>query len=128
MNYEATAYIAAHQALVDLLDAEGAAAYIKIYDSGDVLLVTLPLDYPSGVVNGTTGEITFSFGSASENGVATGTASYAEIFDFADVKHVSAIACSSGTTPVSGECVMTNLSVVSGAPVAGVSFTIPGTA
>lgn len=116
-------YVAAHTAVLDRIDANGAGSYFNIYDSDNVLLVKFVMDYPSGSVNGTTGRLTLT-ASVTPDGLATGTADHAEFFDANDISLISGIPCASGTNTVAGTCVMSSLSVVIDSPVDLVSFTI----
>lgn len=123
VTWAGSVLVAAHTAVLGEIDGEGATAYVDIYDSGDVLLSTLPLDFPSGTVNGTTGQLTMAFGARDEEAAASGTASYATLCDAADAV-LATITCAEGSTPVSNTCVLTSLAIVAGSPVEGVSFTI----
>jgi len=124
MNWHADAYIAIHTALLDEIDAAGATCYVEICDSSDVVLSTLPLDYPAGAVNGTTGQLVMAFGARDEEAANGGTASYGRLKDHADKIWLDEVPCSAGSTPVANTLVLTSLTVVAGAPVEGISFTI----
>jgi hypothetical protein len=124
MTWAVDVKVAVQTAVKDEIDAGAAAAHVDIYDSGDVLLSTLPLAYPCGTVNGTTGQLTISFGARDEAAAATGTASYGQLVDADDRVLEDNIPCQAGTSPVSGKLVLSSLSIVSGSPVEGVSFTI----
>ena len=105
------------------IDAEGALAYVNIRDSDDVLLSTLPLTFPAGDVSAITGQLTLDFGARDDEAEETGTADYAELCDAAD-KVLITMPCAEGSSPVADTCVLSSLSIVQGAPVEGVSFTI----
>ncbi len=107
-TYSAAAKVAAHTSFRDLLDSGSGAGSAKVRDASDVLLVTIPLDDPSGTINGTTGQLTLDFPAAA-NAAASGTAAYAELCDRA---------------AVSGKFVLNTLAIVSGSPVEVVSATI----
>lgn len=121
--FHADLLVAAHTAVLGEIDGAGATAYVAIYDSADTLLSTLPLDYPSGTVNATTGQLTITFGARDESAAASGTADYATICDAAD-KVLITLSCAAGTAAVADTCVLSTLSIVAGAPVEGVSLTI----
>ena len=123
VTFHADLLVAAHTAVLGEIDAEGAAAYVAIYNISNTLLSTLPLDYPSGTVSGTTGQLTCTFGARDEAAAASGTASYATVCDAAD-KVLITLSCAAGTAAVADTCVLSTLSIVSGAPVEGVSLTI----
>ncbi len=121
-TYSAAAKVAAHTSFRDLLDSGSGAGSAKVRDASDVLLVTIPLNDPSGTVNGTTGQLTLDFPAAA-NAAASGTAAYAELCDSDGDVHL-AIPCQAGTSAVSGKFVLNTLGIVSGAPVEVVSATI----
>ena len=117
------AAIAAHTAIRDGLDAEGATAYVEIYDSSDTLLATLPLDYPCGSVDGGTGQVTISWGPRDDAAAAGGTADYGLIKDAAGAPWFE-LPCVESATPVADSIAMSSLTIVLGAPVEGGTFTI----
>lgn len=120
--FSAAAYIAAHTAFLDLIDAEAGAGSIKLYNSADTLLASVVLTDPCGTVNGTTGQLTLT--SVGEvNGVESGTAAYGEVCDGDGVAHWT-LPCAAGTVAVSNRIVMNSLTVVDGAPVNLVSATL----
>ncbi len=122
-TYSAAALVAAHTTFRDLIDAGSAAGFIRIRNSADVLLATVPLDDPCGTVNGTTGQLTFAIAGPDPSAATTGTASYAEFCDSDGTVHL-ALPAQTGTTPVSGVIVINTLSIVAGAPVHVLSATI----
>lgn len=121
-TYSAAAKVAANTAFRDTVDSGSGAGSLKVRDSADVLLATIPLDDPCGTVNGTTGQLTLDFPAAA-NAVANGTAAYGEICDSDGDVHL-ALPCQAGGTPVSGKLVLNTLAIISGAPVEVVSATI----
>lgn len=125
MAWSLAVEIAVQTAILTALDANGPSASVDIYDSGNVLLSTLPFTFPAGVVSGTTGQLALDFGSRDEAAAATGTASYVQLKTAIGVVIEDNIPCEAGSTPVSGKFVMPTLSIVAGAPVEGTSpFTI----
>lgn len=114
---------AAHTAVLGEIDAAGATAYVDIRDSGNVLLSTLPLNFPAGTVDPLTGQLTMTWGPRDEAAAATGTADHAEICDAA-AKVLFTLSCAEGVAPVADTCVLSTLSIVQDAPVEGVSITI----
>lgn len=121
-TYSAAAKIAAHNALVTLIDTGSGNGTIKIRTSADALLATVNLDDPCGTVNGTTGQITLAIDNT-PNASATGTAAYAEICDVAGAVVLS-LPAEAGSSPVSGKIVLNTLALVSGTPVEILSATI----
>lgn len=119
-----TLLVAAHNAVKSAIDAGGAAGSLSIYSASDLRLAVLPLTYPCGTVNGTTGTLTITFGARDEAAEASGTASYARLKTSAGTTLLDTIPCAAGTAPVADTCVLSSLNVVSGAPVEGTSFTI----
>lgn len=121
-TYSAAAKVAAHNALVALIDTGSGNGTIKIRTSADALLATVNLDDPCGTVNGTTGQITLAIDNT-PNASATGTAAYAEICDVAGAVVLS-LPAEAGSSPVSGKIVLNTLALVSGTPVEILSATI----
>lgn len=121
-TYSAAAKIAAHTAFLALIDAGSGAGKIRIRNSSDTLLVSIPLSDPGGTVNGTTGQLTFSV-PAAVNVTTSGTAAYGEITDDANTVHLS-LPCQQGTAAASGYLVLNSLTLVSGSPVQVLSATI----
>ena len=121
-EYSAAALVAAHTALLTLIDTGSGAGTIKIRTSADALLATITLTDPAGTVNGTTGQLTLTAAST-PNASATGTASYGQVCDVAG-NVVLALLAEAGSSPVSGKIVINTLSFVSGTPVELLSATI----
>jgi len=121
-TYSAAAKIAAHTSFRDLIDTGAGVGSIKIRDASDVLLATHPLLDPCGTVNGTTGQLTLSLGTA-PTAVASGTAAYGEICDVAGAVQLS-LPSQQGGSAVSGKLVLNTLTIVSGAPVEILTATI----
>lgn len=121
-TYSAAALIAAHNALVTLIDTGAGNGTIKVRTSADALLATVNLDDPCGTVNGTTGQLTLTPDNV-PNASATGTAAYGEICDVAGAV-VLALPAEAGSAAVSGKIVFNTLSFVSGTPVEILSATI----
>lgn len=122
-TYSAAAKIAAHTAFKDLIDTGVGAGSIKVRDSADVLLATIPLSDPCGSVNGTTGQLTLSIAGRDESADAGGTAAYGEICDVAGTVHL-ALPAQAGTAAVAGKLVLNTLTIVAGGPVEALSATI----
>jgi hypothetical protein len=121
MAWSLAVEIAVQTAILAALDANGAASKVDIYDSGNVLLSTLPFTFPAGVVSGTTGQLSLTFGDRDEAAAATGTAAYVQLKTATGVVVENSIPCEAGSIPVSGKFVMPSLSIVQGAPVEGTS-------
>ena len=122
-TYSAAALVAAHTSFRDLIDSGSAAGFVRIRSAADVLLATCPLNDPCGSVNGTTGQLTFSFNGRDESADATGTAAYAEFCDSDGDVHL-ALPAQAGSTAVSGKIVLNSLAIVSGGPVEIISATV----
>lgn len=122
-TYSAAALIAAHTSFRDLIDSGASAGFVRIRTSADALLAQVPLSDPCGSVNGTTGQLTFSFSGRDESADATGTAAYAEFCDSDGDVHL-ALPAQAGTAAVSGKLVLNTLAIVSGGPVEILSATI----
>jgi hypothetical protein len=114
--------VAVHTEVLAQIDAETGAASVKVYDAGDVLLATLPLDDPAGTVTPGTGQLVLS-PDAPSTWQGNGTADYATLCDGAG-KALMALPCSQGSSPVADTFVLTTLTAVLNAPVALLSATI----
>lgn len=122
-TYSAAALIAAHTSFRDLIDSGSGAGFVRIRDSGDVLLAQVPLSDPCGTVSGTTGQLTFSVVGPDTAADATGTAAYGEVCDSDGDVHLS-LPSQVGTSAAAGKIVLNTLSIVSGAPVTILGATI----
>jgi len=122
-TFSAAALVAAQTSFLALIDAGAGAGFIRLRDSGDVLLVQITLTDPAGTVNGTTGRLTFTLASPSTNGATAGTAAYGEFCDSDGTVHLS-LPTQSGSVAVSGKIVMNTLSVLVGGPVYILSATV----
>lgn len=117
------AIVAAHNALLALIDGAATAGKITLHSSSDTLLATIPLTDPAGTVNGTTGALTLTASGRDESADNTGTASYATIRDGDDTAYRS-LSCQAGSSAVANKCVINTLSIVAGSPVELVSAVI----
>lgn len=116
--------IANNTATYNLLVGAGTSGCtIKIYDSSDTLLSTVPLDDPPGSVNGTTGELTLTPSGPDTSAAATGTAAYGEVHD-AGATWITRMPCEAGSSPVAKRIVLSSLSIVATATVTLTSVTI----
>ncbi|MCK2095624.1 hypothetical protein [Thauera aromatica] len=122
-TYSVATLVAAHTAFRDLVDAGLAAGSIKIRDAADVLLAQVPLTYPCGTINGTTGQLTITPDGRDESADADGTAAYAEVCASDGTVHL-ALPAQQGTSAVSGKIVLNSLSIVTGGPVEVLSAVI----
>lgn len=122
-TYSASAKVAAHTALRDLIDGGVTAGKLRIFDASDVLLWETALSDPCGTVNGTTGQLTITVPAGTVNAAASGTAAWGALTDSTNAAIWSAPA-QAGTAAVSGNLVINTLAIVSGAPVAVVSITV----
>ncbi len=121
-TYSVAAKVAAHQALVDLIDGGSVEGYIAIMDASDVVLSTIPLDDPCGTVAAETGLLTFSI-AGSEVPPTEGTAAYGEFRDSNHNAHL-ALPAQSGGSPVSGYIVLNTLTIVADAEITISSATV----
>lgn len=122
-TYSVAALVAAHTSFRDLIDSGAGPGFVRVRSAADVLLAQVPLSDPCGSVNGTTGQLTFSFSGRDESADAGGTAAYAEFCDSDGDVHL-ALPAEAGTTPVTGKLVMNTLTVIAAAPVELLSATI----
>ena len=124
LSLTSTLLVAVHTAVKTAIDAGAGAGYLSIYNAGGTRLSVLPFTDPCGTVNATTGQLTVVFGSRDAGAEATGTASYARVFDSTGVALINNLPCVAGSAPVADSCVISSLSIVLNSPVEGVSFTI----
>lgn len=120
-EYEATALVAAHQALLDLLDTGAGDAELGILSADDTELATLVLDLSTSAVNGTTGQLTLVATSATAT--VSGVAAYGEVRDKGGAVQFS-LPAQAGNAAVSGKLVINTLTIILGQPVSVVSLTV----
>ena len=123
-GYSAAAWIAAHTALLTLIEDGASDSKIKLYDGSDVLLGEFVIDDATSDVSGTTGDITIAISTQEDAAIAGGTASYITICD-GDGDVVYKMSCQQGTEAVAGKCVMNSLTIIQGAPIDILSCEIP---
>lgn len=121
-TYSVAAKVAAHEALIDVIDSGTGAGYIEIRSASDALLWTIYLADPCGTVDGGTGILTFDI-DESEAPDAAGTAAYAEFRDSATNVHLS-LPAQAGSSPASGYFVMNTLTIVADAAITIISATV----
>jgi len=112
-TYSAAALVAAHTALLALLDAGAGAGLIRVRSASDLLLGQVSLTDPAGTVNTGTGQLTLGIAGPDTNCAGDGTAYYAEICDSAGTVHL-ALLVDVGTVAVPGFIVMNTSTVVAG--------------
>lgn len=123
-GYSAAAWIAAHTALLTLIEDGASDSKIKLYDGSDVLLGEFVIDDATSDVSGVTGDITIEIATQEDAAIAGGTASYITICD-GDGDVVYKMSCQQGTEAVAGKCVMNSLTIIQGAPIDILSCEIP---
>ncbi len=125
-GYSSAAWVAAHTALLALIEDGASDPTLKLYDDSTpaVQLAEFIVDEATSTVNGTTGEITISIATQEDAALAGGTADYLDICD-GDGDVVYRLSCQQGASPVAGKCVMNSLTIIAGAPVDILSCTIP---
>lgn len=123
MSFHVDLLVAVHSAVRAKIDEAGTAAYINVYDASNVLLSTLPLLYPCGVVDSGTGQLEFSIGARDEEAAAQGVAHHANLCD-RNGKVMMSAPCSEGSAPVADTFVLASLTIVAGAPVELLSATL----
>lgn len=123
-GYSPAAWIAAHTALLTLIEAGASDSKIKLYDGSNVLLGEFVIDDATSDVSGVTGDITIEIATQEDAAIASGTASYITICD-GDGTVVYKMSCQQGTEAVAGKCVMNPLNIIQGAPIDILSCEIP---
>ena len=125
-SWSPSVVVAAHTALLAVIDAAAAAASVTIHDLSDTLLATVPLTDPAGTVDGATGELPLTPDGRDESAAATGLASYATLRD-GDGNALASLPCIDGTVAVCGYCVLDTLNIEQGGPVEIAAFVVsPG--
>jgi len=122
-EYSVDTIEAAHQAVLDLIDAGASSGTVKIRDESDTQLAEIPLDDPAGTINVSTGRLTITASGPDTDADATGTCSYGEICD-SDGNVILTLPAESGTSAVLGKIVLNSLSIAAGAEVTMVSAII----
>ncbi len=115
-TYSAAALVGAHTFFKGLIDAGGVAGSIKIRSATDVLLAQVPLAYPCGTVNATTGQLVLSIAGPDASADAAGTAAYAEVCSSTGTVHL-ALPALAGAAAVPGAIVLNSVVIVLGEPV-----------
>ena len=123
-GYSPAAWIAAHTALLTLIEDGASDSKIKLYDGSNVLLGEFVIDDATSDVSGVTGDITIEIATQEDAAIASGTASYITICD-GDGDVVYKMSCQQGTEAVAGKCVMNPLKIIQGAPIDILSCEIP---
>jgi hypothetical protein len=118
--FSVAAKSAAHTALMDLIETAGAAK-CRLHDASNTLLAEIIL--AGGVINGSTGQLTFAMDTREDSAPASGMVSYGVITDNTNVEYIR-LDAAQGTTPVDGFIVVNTLDIVSGAPVELISMTV----
>ena len=114
-TYEPAALVAAHESFRDLIDGGSGAGFVRLKTAGGTTLAQVPLNDPCGTVNGTTGQLTFSFSGLSP-GATAGAVSFGEFCDSDGTPYLS-LPADTGTSAVVGKIIINSLTLVSGAPV-----------
>jgi len=83
----------------------------------------VPMVYPCGTVNGTTGQLVLAIAGPDSSADASGTAAYAEVCNSAGTVHL-ALPVQTGAAAVAGYMVLNTLSIVASAPVEVVSAVV----
>lgn len=122
-TYSPAALVAAHTQFKTLIDTGGVAGFIRLRSAADVLLAQVPLAYPCGTVNDTTGQLVLSIAGPNTGTAVAGTAAYGEVCDSAGLVHL-AMPAQAGASAVSGYVVINTLTVVAGGLVTVASATI----
>lgn len=122
-EYSVAALTAAHEAFLDVLDAETGNATIAVRSDAHVLLGVITLNDPAGSVNPATGQLTLTMLSREESAAATGDIGYIQVRDAEDAVHLT-IPAVYGRDPVPGYAVFNTLFVDEGKPIEIDSITI----
>ena len=120
--YSAPALVAAQTSFRDEVDGGTGAGKIFLYSEADVLLAEIPLNDPSGTVDGA-GQLTITASGPETSAPAAGVCTWGTICDGDDVVLLS-LPAEEGTVAVSGSIVISNATIAIGTEVALVSCTV----
>jgi len=121
-TYAAQALIDAQTSFLDLVDGGTGAGKIFLYSEADLLLAEIPLTDPSGTVDGA-GQLTITASGPDTSADAAGVCTWGAIADGDDVEYL-ALPAQQGSSPVSGQLVISNTTIALGAEISLVSCTI----
>jgi len=113
---------AAHQAVLDLIDAGTGAGKVRLYDESDTLLCDIPLTDPAGTINVSTGQLTLTGGGAG-TASADGECTYGTICD-SDNNVIMTLPAQDGGSAVSGKITIGDATIATGAEVEVASIVI----
>lgn len=122
-TYSLDTLVAAHTAFKTLIDSGGSAGSVKIRSATDVLLAQVPLEYPCGTVNETTGQLVLAIAGPDTSAEAGGTAAYAEVCTSAGAVKL-AMPAQAGTVAVAGKAVLNTLAILAAGTVEVSSLTV----
>lgn len=122
-TYSADALVAAHTSFKTLIDSGGAAGSVRVRSAADVLLAEVPLAYPCGTVNGSTGQLVLAMAGPDPSANAAGTAAYVEVCTSAGAVQLS-LPAQAGASAVPGKAVLNTLTVLEAGPVVVTSLTV----
>ncbi len=122
-TYAADVLVSAHTGLKTLIDSGGSAGSVKIRSAADVLLAQVPLTYPCGTVNATTGQLVLTPSGPDTSADAAGTAAYAEVCTSSGAVKL-ALPAQAGTAAVPGYVVLNTLAILAGGTVEVTGFTV----
>jgi hypothetical protein len=121
-TYSAQVLIDAQTSFLDRVDIDASPASIKLYSEADVLLSEIPLNDPSGTVDGA-GQLTMTASGPDTSADDTDECTYGDICDGAGVVALS-LPAQAGSSAVSGVIVLNTVSIVSGSEITLTSCTI----
>ena len=121
-TYSAQALIDAQTSFLDLVDGGTGAGKIFLYSEADLMLAEIPLNDPSGTVDGA-GQLTITASGPDTSADAAGECTWGSICDGDDVEYL-ALPAQQGGAAVSGKLVISNTTIALGAEVTLVSCTI----
>ena len=123
-EYSTATIISTNTAVLDEITDNGSSGCtVKIYDSADTLLSTVPLTDPPGTVDGGTGQLTLTASGPDTSAAETEYAAYCEIHDAVGT-WITRMPCVLGADAVSERLVLNTLLIVAGAPVSILTLTI----
>jgi len=122
-EYSTATIISINTAVLDEITDNGSSGCtVKLYDSSDLLLSTVPLTDPPGTVGGA-GQLTLTASGPDTSAAETEYAAYCEIHDAVGT-WITRMPCVLGADAVSERLVLNTLLIVAGAPVSILTLTI----
>ncbi len=110
------AWVGCHTTFKDIMFDGSDVAIVRIKTIVGVALAEITLDDVASSVDPLTGTLTFVVADQEDSALASGDAAIAEIFG-TDGAMIMTLPCREGTEPLSGYCIVDELTITQGTPV-----------